>query len=187
MNLRPMPRPAVTPPVATEPVDDLAAWVDRQQRGLWRYLRFLGCEAHRLDDLLQDAFLAAVQVGIPGRPAAVARAWLRTTARNLFLMELRAKRSSRVLELTDEAAIEAAWQHCAGAADDGDDYVGALRDCLGHAEPRARQALARFYGDGAQREVIAAEVGLGLEGVKTLLRRAKVALRDCIEHKLGER
>jgi len=43
------------------------------------------------------------------------------------------------------------------------------------------------YRDRAGREEIAAQLGLAVEGVKTLLRRARAALRDCVERNLSNK
>jgi len=48
-----------------------------------------------------------------------------------------------------------------------------------------RRALDLQYRDRASRAEIAAELDLAVEGVKTLMRRARSALRDCVERKLG--
>ena len=50
---------------------------------------------------------------------------------------------------------------------------------------RAREAIDRFYRDGRSREQLAAEFEMSLDGVKSLLRRTRTALRDCIERRLG--
>ena len=58
--------------------------------------------------------------------------------------------------------------------------------CLKKAvSPRVRRALELQYRDRASRAEIAAELDLAVEGVKTLLRRARSALRDCVERRLG--
>lgn len=162
----------------------LARWIDQHQPGAWRYLRFLGCPQDRLDDILQDAFIAAIEQELPSRPAPVAAAWLRTTVRNLYLMGLRAAHNRpAVAELSDQAAIDAAWQRFVGGESQGDQALEFLSLCLEHIAPRTRRCLDRFYGEGIRREAIASELGIAVEGVKTMLRRAKDELRTCIENK----
>ena len=58
-----------------------------------------------------------------------------------------------------------------------------LRACLEQLAPRARQAVQRRYGDGASQTEIAAELELGTEGVKTMLRRAREQVGVCIENR----
>jgi RNA polymerase sigma-70 factor (ECF subfamily) len=67
------------------------------------------------------------------------------------------------------------------------DSVSALTDCLESAvTPRVREALALRYGDDASRERIAELLDMTADGVKTMLRRARAALRECIERKLND-
>ncbi len=77
------------------------------------------------------------------------------------------------------------WARVAG--EDGlSDYLVALGECLEVAvSRRVRRALELQYRVRASRAEIAAELNLAVEGVKTLLRRARSALRDCVERKLG--
>ena len=73
------------------------------------------------------------------------------------------------------------------AGTDGlNDYLGALGHCLEVAiSPRVRRALELQYRDRASRAEIATELDLAVEGVKTLLRRARSALRDCVQRRLA--
>ncbi|MFT4515055.1 MAG: RNA polymerase sigma-70 factor (ECF subfamily) [Planctomycetota bacterium] len=177
-------QPTTFPPPDDPNATRLAAWVRQHQTGAWRYLCFLGGELGSLEDILQDALLAAVEKGIPEKPDAVAAAWLRGTIHNLFLMELRRRRTRPALAaLTDEASVAAAFAHYTRVDDSGDATVLALRSCLELVAPRSRQAIDMFYGDGKRRDEIAEALGVGVEGVKTMLRRAKHELRVCVENK----
>ena len=64
--------------------------------------------------------------------------------------------------------------------DGGQDYVDALRQCLGSVDGRARQCLELRYGAGRSRGEIAAELGVGEDAVKSMLRRTRAGLRRCI-------
>ncbi|MBN2474292.1 MAG: RNA polymerase sigma factor [Pirellulales bacterium] len=162
---------------------EMAALVRAHQAGVWRYLRFLGCDPTEADDLVQETFLAVLRKGFEVRSPAETAAYLRTVARNRLLMARR--QQSNHPPVVDLEAAEAVWARVAG--EDGlSDYLAALGDCLQKAVgPRARQALELQYRDRASRAEIAAELRLAVEGVKTLLRRARSALRDCVERRLG--
>lgn len=161
--------------------------VRTQQAGLWRYLRFLGCESGEAEDLVQDTFLVAFQEGFEHRSAAETGSYLRTVARHRFLMFRRKQSSSRAaspLVPSDLDAAEAYWAEV--ARDDGlDGYLSALRQCLDSAiTPRVRRALEMQYAEEASRDTIATALDLSVEGIKTLVRRAKATLRDCIQRRL---
>ncbi len=162
---------------------DLAALVQAHQAGVWRYLRFLGCEPAEADDLVQETFLAVLRDGFEERSEAQTAAYLRTVARNRLLMARRRQRSRPMA--VDLEAAEAVWAETVG--EDGlSDYLVALGECLKKAvTPRVRRALDLHYRDRASRADIAEQLGMAVEGVKTLLRRARSALRDCVERKIG--
>lgn len=168
----------------------MAALVRAHQAGLWRYLRFLGCDPTEADDLVQETFLAVLREEFEHRSPAQTAAYLRTVARNRLLVARRKQRNwpqavdpGTVAERW--SAAEAVWARV--ASEDGlSEYLVALSHCLEKAvSPRVRRALELQYRDRASRAEIAAELSLAVEGVKTLLRRARSALRDCVERKLG--
>jgi RNA polymerase sigma-70 factor (ECF subfamily) len=162
---------------------EVAGLVRTHQAGLWRYLRFLGCEPPEADDLVQETFLTVLRDGFEQRSAGQTAAYLRRVARNR-LLSARRKQRTRPATIDLEAA-ESLWAQMAG--EDGmNDYLAALEDCLEVAvTPRVRSVLRRQYRDRASRSEIAAQLDLSVEGVKTMVRRARTALRDCVERKLG--
>jgi RNA polymerase sigma factor (sigma-70 family) len=162
---------------------DPAAFVSQHQRSVQRWLWALGCEPARAEEHCQDALLAALHQGVHERDDAAAMRWLRTTARNLFWMRLRAERRRPPVQALDQ--VEAAWLAIEGDRDGGELALEALRLCLASAETRDRELLERRYRDGAPRAVMAAEFGLGEAGVKQALRRARERLRHCVETRLG--
>ena len=161
---------------------EMTALVQAHQAGVWRYLRFLGCDRAEADDLTQETFLVVLRDGFEARSPAQTAAYLRTVARNRLLMARR-KRGNRPAEV-ELAAAEAYWAKTVG--NKGlDDYLVALADCLQVAvTARVRKALELQYRDRASREQIAAALEMAAEGVKTLLRRARDVLRDCVERKI---
>lgn len=173
------PADAATEPRMTRP-PDLAAMVRRHQLGLWRYLRSLGAPADLAEDLLQDTFLVAMRRLEDDRGDAAVATFLRQTAKNLLLRRRRDQGRREAL-LIERAAT--AWEHECGA-DEGDRWLDALRACVGGLDGRAREAVQRCYGDGLDREALAAAMGMKVNGVKTLLQRVRAALRECIERRL---
>ena len=63
-------------------------------------------------------------------------------------------------------------------------YLDALRDCLEQLEGRSRAAIDLQYREHASREAIATRLEMQPDGVKTLLRRTRHVLRECVERKL---
>ena len=96
---------AVMKPTSVVEGLDLEGIVRAHQAELWRYLRFLGCEATLVDDLIQETFLSLLQKPFEDRGPATTAAYLRRVARNHYLMALR--KSARVV-------IRSKQSQCAG-------------------------------------------------------------------------
>lgn len=176
-----LPHPDPRHPACLDPAaqDHRAAWIGRHQAYLWRYLRYLGADPELAEDLAQDCFVAALRCEVPALEPAPAAAWLRKTALNLFRMHLR--RQGRRQELwADAGDLDAVYLEESGP-DLGERYGEALELCMEQLAPRSQQALRLRFGQGQGRRELAAALGLSVEGVKTLLRRAKDQLRACIE------
>ena len=168
--------------VALSVPTDLEVLVHSHQRGIWRYLRYLGCESTQAEDLTQEAFLAVLRKPPSIQDPSALASYLRTVARNLFIARLRrAKIEPRFTDLDEADAI---WTRHEGD-DEGDSYRQALRECGEDLSEKDRDALRLRYGDRASRETMARELGLKPDGIKTLLRRIRDRLRLCIEGKIG--
>lgn len=149
---------------------------------MWRYLRFLGADEELARDLTQDAFVACIRAGAVQRADRPAGALLRQAARHRYVSYLRQRdRRPRVAEL-DEG--EAAWQWFAGRRGEASDVaVEHLVECVAALPDKQRAAIQRTYRDEVGRSALGEELGLGTEGVKALLRRARARLRQCLERK----
>ncbi|MEZ5963562.1 MAG: sigma-70 family RNA polymerase sigma factor [Planctomycetota bacterium] len=158
------------------------ALVQRHGGAVRRHLRFLGAPPPVADDLTQETFLVLLRRPPRDLGEAALGAWLRATARNLFLAARRSPRPG--LDLGDEDALDAAWLRLEGD-DDGAARTAALRACLETLTARERDLLALRYGDEAGRATIAVRLGLSVEGVKAMWRRVKARLRACVERRMG--
>jgi RNA polymerase sigma-70 factor (ECF subfamily) len=145
---------------------------------LRRYLFVLGSRHDRVEDVVQESFVVALQKGVPAEDTG---AFLRGVARNLLLRDRRSSASRREIEIADEV-----WQR---RCEDGDgaDRLAALAACVAALPRRSRALLQRCYAEGAGRTELADEFGFAPEGVKTALRRLRQTLRHCIERRLGAR
>lgn len=166
---------------AADPGAGLEALVRDHQRGVWRFLRYLGAQATEADDLTQETFLEVWRKPFDQYDARATAAYLRQVAKNRFLMLIRSKgRKAEVnIETADEVFAEVAHE------DGGDRHIEALGECLKRVQGKARQVVDLFYLDGHSRAETARLMQMNEEGVKTLLRRVKDSLRQCVEIKLG--
>lgn len=166
--------------LANRPLDtaSLAALVSQHQADIWRYLRYLGAESADADDLTQETFLALSRANFQERSRAQTGAYLRTIARNQLLMLRRFQ--GREINTVELEAAEQVW--ASHASDSGmDGLLATLADCLETLEGRAREAVQLFYRENLSRTAIASALTMKPEGIKTLLRRTREVLRDCIQ------
>ncbi|MCA9261937.1 MAG: RNA polymerase sigma factor [Planctomycetales bacterium] len=162
---------------------DLAALVTEHQRDIWRYLRYLGASREDADDLTQDTFLVVARSDFQPRSRGETAAYLRTAARNRLLMQRRTE--GRRISTVALTAADEVW---ASYAPEGrsESLVEQLGQCVEGLEGRARSAVAAFYVEGLSREQLAGRLQMTVDGVKTLLRRTRQALRSCIERTLHQ-
>ena len=162
---------------------NVRAVVETHQVGLWRYLRFLGCDPATADDLCQETFLAVLRAPFADYdPAATAR-YLRTVARNLVRKQARRQAHAPSREELDR--VEDLWEQRA-ADDGGEAYVEAVSSCLQRLDDAQRRALELRYTSESSRAQMGRELALSEDGVKSLLRRARAALRLCVERRMSE-
>jgi RNA polymerase sigma-70 factor (ECF subfamily) len=165
---------------------DLADLASGHRLGVWRYLRFLGCDDAVADDLTQETFLAVARGTINGGPVRDVSAYLRGVARNLFIKHVRRSRREPAVEELDiiqAAEAEEIWRQFAGD-DGGESWIAALRDCVERLTGRSREAIDLCYREDLSREQIARRLDMTPDGVKTLLRRTRQLLRGCVERKV---
>jgi RNA polymerase sigma-70 factor, ECF subfamily len=161
---------------------DLAALVQQHQAGVWRYVRFLGAAVAEADDLTQETFLALARADFTERDERQTAGYLRVVARNQ-LLALRRKQNREVGTVELEAA-DSVWAAASGPQGNLAGYLDALADCLHKLEGRAREAIDLHYRESASRDAIAKQLEMQPDGVKTLLRRTRQVLRECIERKV---
>lgn len=154
--------------------------IQAERRLLWRYLRALGADGNEADDLTQEALLVASQAAQERDPDDPHRraAFLRGIARNLWLRSRRWWRRRREREIA--VAVDELWAATVGQ-DHGGELVARLRECLDGLQPRVRKALELHYHDGLGWRAVAADLAMKTNGLKTLVQRARRALRQCLE------
>lgn len=147
---------------------------------LRRYLFVLGAAPDRIDDLVQDTAALALAKEVTHKTDEELARWLRAAGKNLLLRDWQTQTKRREVDLADEV-----WhEEQQGLPDDA--RVLALRTCVANLSRRDQSILRRTYAQGSSREAVGREFGLGLEGVKTALRRLRAALRLCIQQRLKE-
>jgi RNA polymerase sigma-70 factor (ECF subfamily) len=140
----------------------------------------MGCNSALAEDLTQETFLAVLRRPFQDLSTAATSAYLRKTALNLLISHER--RAGRVRAVEDVEGLDRTWTRWAGD-DDGETALDHLRDCLQRLTPRARLALEMRFRDESSRAEIAKALEITEHGAKNLMQRAKLQLRECVEHK----
>ncbi|MGD9635365.1 MAG: sigma-70 family RNA polymerase sigma factor [Pirellulales bacterium] len=174
---------AAESPLSAPPTCSLVGLIQRHQAGIWRYVRYLGATASEADDLTQETFLAVARSDFEERDLQQTAAYLRSVARNQLLVLRRRQR--RQVSTVEVEAAEAVWAASAGEDGSLSDYLAALRECTDELSGRPRDAIELHYRSGASREAIAERLEMKPDGVKSLLRRTRELLRECVERKIN--
>ena len=141
-------------------------------------------DGHAVDDLLQEIALILYRRYDDYDEERPFAAWALGVARIKLLEQLRSGRREPLL-FRDEEVLEAL-----GAAAERQEVVcnaqeQALRHCVEGLRDRLRQALRLRYHDDCDAAQIASRLGLSQVNVRSLLRRGRDALRECMERMLN--
>lgn len=166
---------------SADPKVELERLVRTHQRGVWRYLRYIGAGSAEADDLTQETFLTVWQKPFDDYDDAATAGYLRQVAKNKFLMYVRSR--GRRPEVNDLDRAELEFATFAGD-NGGDTHIAALKDCIDGLNGKSRHVVTLYYLEGHSRAAAATLMEMTEEGVKTLLRRVKQALRECVERRL---
>ena len=163
---------------AADPRLEIEQLVHAHQKGVWRYLRFLGASPVEAEDLTQEVFLEIWRKPFTQINDSATASYIRTVAKNRFLMLIRSSgRRPALIDIENAEHLFAEFAH----EDDGDEHITALRKCLERLRGKAKRAVQLFYADGHSRASTAKVMGLKEDGVKTILRRSRESLRKCVE------
>jgi RNA polymerase sigma-70 factor (ECF subfamily) len=158
--------------------------IRRHQHAVWRFVRWLGADPALADDLTQETFVRLLQRRRPRNtadPERSERAWLCTTAHNLFRNARGRARAG--VPLDDVACLLVVFErHC--AADDG--WQAELEECLGRLTQRVRDAVVLRYRQQLGLREVARLLGMKPAGAKGLLQRARAWLAQCIGQRRNE-
>ncbi|MEM9585695.1 MAG: sigma-70 family RNA polymerase sigma factor [Planctomycetota bacterium] len=162
-----------------------AELIEKHQRGIWRYLRMLGCDASTADDLTQETFLRVLRRDnfVQHNDTATA-GYLRRTAYNLLVS--RHRKLGKVRTVGEPAVLDEIWDRWAGKDLAGDIAIESLKECLGGLTERARTALRMRFAEGASRVEIGDALGITDHGARNLMQRAKAQLRECVQERLHQ-
>lgn len=137
-----------------------------------------------IDDLAQEAFIAAYQQIDSFGGQASFQTWLFSIARNKALEFLRAERRRREREETYlESAIKTEQIHSLANLTDEistEDSLATLLSCIDRLQKNSRQVIQMFYFQKKSTDWIAQQLGRKSGAVRMMLVRIRKSLGQCI-------
>ncbi len=163
-----------------DPRELTAEALEAQTRSLRQLARGLVGDEHRVDDVVQEAWVTALQK--PARRGFSLGSWLAGITRNHARDEMRSQRRR-------DARERLAARPEGVPVDDALDRLDTLRDLLDHVrrldEPH-RSVLLRRFVDGQSARRIAKQDGLPVATVRTRIARGLGKLRDRLDRAHGD-
>jgi len=160
--------------------------VREHQAGLRAFIRALGVDDGWVDDLAQEAFIVAYRRLEDYETGTDFGKWLRSIARNLVANERR--KSARRSRLLPFAVADVLLDHGHGSDVAGaylDRLLPAMQECVGQLPQRSRELLHRRYAASENASALARELRMTADSVRQHLLRIRVAVKECVEKKLG--
>ncbi len=157
----------------------LRAIYERERRWLMAVAVRITRRRETAEEALHDAFL---QIWAKARTfnagLGSARGWIYTVVRHAALNQARS--AQRSVAMADEELIALADAKVAWGAGDRDVDAGALAECLERLDEQRRNCLLLAFVEGYSHDQLAAKLGAPLGTVKSWIRRALLALKECL-------
>lgn len=175
-------QPETSPPTAV--YEQFVREYVRHETPLRAFIRTLVPSWHDVDEVTQEACLAAWRKYAEFRPGSNFFAWVCTIARFEALRYLRDRGREQPVfrpELLDLLEAEAGDE-----AEQLERELAALEGCLAKLPPHARDWLRQAYRPSATIKEVAAQAGKPMAGFYKLLQRLRQELLDCLRRTLAE-
>jgi RNA polymerase sigma-70 factor (ECF subfamily) len=167
--------------------------VRRYERPVFSLIFRMVRDSATAEDLAQDAFIKVLNHIDKYRPEFKLSSWLFKIANNVAIDHLR-KRQVPTISMSGspnamtESEVEATSFDVADAAENALDEIEArelgstIEKAIGQLRPEYRACILLRHVEGRSYEEIAATLDLPLGTVKTYIHRARIQLRDLLEH-----
>ena len=136
-----------------------------------------------VDDVVQEAFITVTNKAASSQRGTNFRAWAWTIARYKTLQLL--EKSAPVNEKFVPDVIEALCAHESAEDWHSEEMRRHLAGCIGTLAPKARQSIELRYMQAHRPPEIARVMGWTVDAVHVALARARVALRNCVSHRIA--
>lgn len=167
--------------------------VRRYKRPVFSLIFRMVRDSATAEDLAQDAFIKVLNHIDKYRPEFKLSSWLFKIANNVAIDHLRRRQLDTVSvsgspHAVSESDVEATSFEIASQAESALDEIEArelgtaIERAIGQLRPEYRSCILLRHVEGRSYEEIAATLDLPLGTVKTYIHRARIQLRDLLEH-----
>lgn len=166
--------------------ETFAALAREHHRELLVYARALTREVHQSRDLVQDSLVTAWENQERFDVTRDFGSWLRGIIRNKWREAMRKNKKQVAIEDDALESMEAemlSWQEL--RQDGGPGVFVKLEGCIGKLPDALLGAVKSFYFEGCSTEETAEKLEVGGATVRKRLERAREALRQCLNQKVG--
>lgn len=154
----------------------------RHRHEVLAFLYSLLHDYHGVEDVFQEVSLTVLQKADEFQIGTNFPAWAITIARHKVREHVRTCRGvvidEKLLDLMGQAFADIAVDH------DLERRKGALRNCLGRLQEKARRFLALRYQEGLSPGAIAEETQQSRTAINSVLQRIREKLKACVESRL---
>ncbi len=179
----------------------LCGWVEEHGDYLFRYALRHFRNRSDAEELVQEAFLAAVQGVMQFQGTSAARTWLTGILRHKIIDRIRKRQSERATA-SSASAVDAEeipaglfdsqehwtagggpreWNLTPDAAFERKDFYEKLNQCLYKLPEKFRVVFLLRELDGMSRDEIGEQSGLTANNIGVMLHRARLMLRECLQ------
>lgn len=171
-----------TPPV--ERSGEFVTQLFRVQPQLYAYLRTQISSRSDAEDVFQNVTLVLWEKFGEFEPGTDFLAWAFQIARFKVLQYYREDARRRIV--FSEEFLEVVATKSQSLAAKVSDMRQALADCMQKLRPMDRDVIERCYLSGATAPSVAADLGRPLEAIKSVLKRSRRRLFECIQRTLAQ-
>ncbi len=168
----------------TEQPQEFMAQFVHAERAIRALLLAATGDMNLVDDLMQNVAVALWKKWPEYNPERPFRVWALGVARIEILRWRRSAARNRIV--LDIPLLDQLVGAADRAAEEADQRLPMLAECLDEVQGDAREVLNLKYTGGLRSRQIAEKMGKGVGAVEMILTRTRRALRECIKRKLSE-
>lgn len=175
-------------------------WVSNYADKLFKYALARVSNEELARDIVQDTFVSALKAAKNFQGRSTEKTWLFSILRNKIIDTYRAKAKYKEVSIDTSENSEAedvffntsgSWKRNKKPQDwtvnlDSDieqkEFYGVLNGCMGNLSNKQNAVFKMKYLDGMDSEDICKELGISSSNYWVLIHRAKLSLRDCMQH-----